>query len=162
MIALIASLGLLSSLAVQNVEQEIDPADRAIVGACVAAARARAEDASACVGRVASPCMERPGGDTTVGMVTCAGREHAIWDERLNAAYRALRQALDHEYAQNRREALLIAQRAWIRYRDAECSQQALQFEGGTLASVISTSCYLEMTAERALELEAQLEDADL
>ena len=137
-------------------------AERASIEACVTAARVASEDAMSCAGRVASACMDQPGGDTTVGMVMCSAREHAIWDERLNTAYRAFRAALDDAYSQNRREAVLIAQRAWIRYRDAECAQQALQFEGGTLASVISAGCYLQMTAERALELEIQLEEANL
>ena len=83
-----------------------------------------------------------------------------LWDDKLNMHYGDLRVVLRQKDATNRREALLTAQRAWMAFRDAECAQSSLLFEGGTLARVVHVGCVNQMTAERAIELENQLFEA--
>lgn len=93
-------------------------------------------------------CMDASGG-TTFGMRTCLGEEHERQDARLNRVYQALIGALSPE----REEALRVAQRAWIRYRDANCDFY-YDPQGGTAAGLAASSCLLSETADRADELE--------
>ena len=92
----------------------------------------------------------RPGGETTVGMITCIGEEYEVWDARLNDVYRALRPNLSEAASAALREAQL----AWIASRDADCALDALQFEGGTMGRVIAADCMMTLTAKRTLQLE--------
>ena len=107
-----------------------------------------------CIGTVADPCLERPEGQSTAGMVVCYGREIAVWDDLLNSHYSALKDGLDTASF----EALRDSQRKWIAYRDAKCEWPYVFFEGGTIASPIGSSCMNEATARRANELADYLE----
>lgn len=84
----------------------------------------------------------------TVNMINCIADEMATQDARLNGAYSKARS----EFSEQRRDALLNAQRRWIEYRDANCGFYATA--GGTIAQVISNECYLRETIHRAVELE--------
>jgi uncharacterized protein YecT (DUF1311 family) len=54
---------------------------------------------------------------------------------------------------EERKKALLEAQRAWIRFRDANCTFWD-DPAGGQRAAVTAKECILTMTADRASELE--------
>lgn len=95
-----------------------------------------------------SSCMDNSGG-VTVEMHNCIGDEHASQDARLNQAYKKLTSQLSAD----RKKELLAAQRLWIQYRDANCKFYA-DPDGGTMATINAASCGLEMTAQRAKELE--------
>lgn len=94
-------------------------------------------------------CMNSKSADSTLGMVNCSQAEKNRQDDQLNKSYKALMAQL----TPLRQEQLLQAQRAWIKYRDTNC---AFYFdpEGGTLAQVEASSCFMLSTAERARELE--------
>ncbi len=98
------------------------------------------------------PCMDKAGGVTTA-MVECIGAETDVQDKRLNVAYKKAMAALTPK----RQQELQAVQRLWIQYRDAAC-KFAYDPDGGTMAHVESTGCFLSMTAERAQELEALAE----
>lgn len=106
-----------------------------------------------CIGAVSNHCQEVPGGGSTVGMVQCLERETDFWDTLLNTRYEELAQAL----APAAFEALQEAQRAWIAFRDAECAFEHAVWGDGTIRAVAGASCMLEITAERALGLDAVL-----
>lgn len=72
-------------------------------------------------------CMEASGG-VTVEMLNCIADEITTQDTRLNGAYSEVRSELSEE----RRGELLIAQRHWIAFRDANCNFYATA--GGTMA----------------------------
>ena len=93
-------------------------------------------------------CMDKAGG-TTFGMIECITTENQRQDSQLNKAYMALMADLPPP----RKVHLQDAQRAWIKYRDANCAFYA-DPDGGTLARVNANSCMLTATAERARELE--------
>ena len=95
-----------------------------------------------------SDCMGRAGG-VTVDVLQCIAAETSRHDARLNETYRALR----GQFYSARLTALVAAQRLWMQYRDANCSAYAYP-DGGTPAAIHRASCLLEMTAERASELE--------
>lgn len=92
-------------------------------------------------------CMNRSGG-VTIGMIECMVQETEKQDARLNREYKKIMSQLSDE----RKKTLLVAQRAWIRYRDSNCAFYA-DPEGGTMARVLANSCVMSMTAERADEI---------
>ena len=94
-------------------------------------------------------CMDKAGG-TTFGMIECISTETQHQDGQLNKAYKALMA----ELLPARKAQLLEAQRAWIKYRDANCAFHD-DPDGGTLARVNANSCMLTATAGRARELES-------
>jgi uncharacterized protein YecT (DUF1311 family) len=123
--------------------------DAETIAACLKAEHKANHDGHACIGRVSDPCLQRPGGETTVGMVQCADRETKIWDDLLNGEYQRLLGVLDGKAAASVR----TAQRAWITLRDADCQVPYDLFEGGTMAQPIAANCVLNHTAQRTLQL---------
>ena len=93
-------------------------------------------------------CMDKSDG-VTQGIVECIGAETQRQDARLNKAYKALMADLTTE----RKKQLQEAQRAWIKFRDANCGFY-YDPDGGTMARVSANDCVMTMTANRAKELE--------
>lgn len=115
-----------------------------------------------CIGASANQCMETSeGGYSTYGMSGCLSEEYAYWDQRLNIAYKALKEItkardLDKfETAPSQSEALLDMQRAWIPFRDAKCDFERSEWGGGTGGGPATYSCLMYETAKQALYLEA-------
>ncbi|MEM7509052.1 MAG: lysozyme inhibitor LprI family protein [Pseudomonadota bacterium] len=113
-----------------------------------------------CIGTISGPCQEQPSGATTIGIVDCLNREHRAWDTLLNRWWPDMKADAEATDASNREygidapdasETLLNAQRAWLSYRDAECTFQWLRYAGGTIRGPVAASCMMEMTAERAI-----------
>ncbi|WP_035025710.1 lysozyme inhibitor LprI family protein [Gemmobacter nectariphilus] len=123
-----------------------------------------------CAGRAADACMaDNPGGGSTVGMGFCLENERVWWDDRLNAAYKALSSIHNRQDAGaraagdpqvNRQQSLREMQRAWIGWRDAACAYEAAQWGGGTGAGPAALSCLMEITARQALALESRVMEA--
>jgi uncharacterized protein YecT (DUF1311 family) len=96
-------------------------------------------------GKDYQPCGDQP---NTVAIVECTNAKTKLWDQRLNAAYKALGQIIDPA----QRDPLKAGQRLWIEYRDANC-----KFYGsheGTISQVMGAECVRSMTQDRAMELE--------
>ena len=93
-------------------------------------------------------CMDTSGG-TTMGMIECITAETQRQDARLNKAYKAVMADLSPA----RKKQLLEAQRAWLKFRDANCAFYD-DPDGGTLARVNANDCVMTATATRASELE--------
>ena len=138
------------------------PRDRQTLAACLSAATAAKRGAETCIGAVQGPCLRDPGAETTVGMGDCTARETAVWDERLNAAYKKAL-ASDVGTVDTPREGrgklkgadiLRDAQRAWIAFRDKKCDAAGLSMEGGAGAGLIGNDCFLAETARQAIWLE--------
>ncbi len=115
-------------------------------------------EAPACIGAASGLCMEATeGGYTTAGMADCTYAETAEWDRLLNAEYAALRATMEegdiaYPDSVDLSDALRDAQRAWIAYRDAECSLQQFLSRGGTIGILSGGSCRLSFTARRTIE----------
>ena len=76
-------------------------------------------------------------------------------DQRLNQIYRQLISNLTGE---DRRE-LITAERAWIKYRDANCAFRIRNFPLDTsMGRQFQSVCFARMTRERTRELEDQLQ----
>jgi uncharacterized protein YecT (DUF1311 family) len=92
---------------------------------------------------------------TTMEMSFCAERDYQAADRKLNQVYRQLQAKLSGKQKQR----MTNAQLAWIKFKDANCAYEGGQFEGGTIAGPIGTSCLARMTEQRTKELEEYLQD---
>jgi uncharacterized protein YecT (DUF1311 family) len=90
------------------------------------------------------------------GMNTCAGKDYELDDARLNTAYKELVSKLEKD----RREKVKEIQIAWIKYRDLQCDFDSSNYEGGTMYSLVRSSCLSQITKQRTKDLKAMLEDA--
>jgi uncharacterized protein YecT (DUF1311 family) len=93
-------------------------------------------------------CMAKANG-ANPDMIDCIMAEAKQQDARLNENYKRLMSKLSEE----RKKTLLEAQRAWIRFRDANCAFWD-DPAGGQSAAITAKECFLTMTADRASELE--------
>jgi len=82
-------------------------------------------------------------------MNICSDRDYQKADAVLNAAYRKAMAGLD---AHNR-DLLRTAQRAWIAFRDAQCTYESAPNEGGTIHPLIYSGCLTALTMARTKQL---------
>lgn len=75
-------------------------------------------------------------------------------DAALNANYKALLSQLDDGNQQRLRDA----QRAWIAFRDKECSFRTQGGSGGSASALASSACLAELSQQRADALQRQLD----
>ncbi|MDR0277211.1 MAG: lysozyme inhibitor LprI family protein [Paucimonas sp.] len=94
-----------------------------------------------------SQCMQAA--NTTVAMRDCSGAELKRQDTRLNQAYKSTMNSLE----QPQQDKLREAQRAWVKYRDANCGMY-YGLTGGTIDQLNGSGCQVDMTKQRADELE--------
>ena len=80
----------------------------------------------------------------------CAVRELGAVDGQLNAAYNQVMGRLKAEPAA--RAALLESQRAWIRFRDAECAFSTVN-GGGSVLPFLNARCQARLTQDRLRQL---------
>lgn len=92
----------------------------------------------------------------------CANAAHRESDAELNALYRQIMVRL--KGAAQQAELLTTAQKAWIAFRDAECSFAAFPSRGGSAHPMISSNCLDRLTRTRVDELKSYLhcEEGDL
>jgi len=135
--------------------------DRSAVQACYSGA-AIGDTTPACLGQASNACQIQ-GHTTTQGIVQCIQAETQAWDALLNTEYKALRADLGNRNTTvsgnqlDLNEQLLTAQRAWIAYRDAECSFAYARWQDGSIRSVVHANCLMVMTARRTIELRQTL-----
>jgi len=109
-------------------------ATAALIGAAVSAFANEPGNLGECVG-------------STPEMVDCLMAQHAHWDKQLTIAYQqAMKDANPAE-----KDKLREAERAWIKYRDANCAYYAAG--EGSIARINAASCMRDMTKARAEEL---------
>ena len=94
-----------------------------------------------------SACMDKSKG-VTGEMLDCISAEFTRQDDRLNENYKRLMSKLSG----TRKEGLLEAQRAWIKFRDTNCNFH-YDPDGGSAAHLAGSDCMLNATADRATEL---------
>ncbi|UVL79386.1 lysozyme inhibitor LprI family protein [Pseudomonas putida] len=95
-------------------------------------------------------CMDKA--SSTVAMSECIKAETHVQDQRLNRVYKQLMGKLDA----GQQKSLRDVQRKWLAYRDGNC-QFHVQASGGTMAQLEGGSCMMDMTRDRAAELERVL-----
>jgi uncharacterized protein YecT (DUF1311 family) len=90
----------------------------------------------------------------TSKILNCISAELDQQDSRLNEAYKKLMSKLPKD----RKRSLVEAQRAWIKFRKANCGFYH-DPNGGSAAHVVGNECFLNATVDRAKELEKLLSD---
>lgn len=95
----------------------------------------------------------------TAEMDECQVLTLKIKDEELNSAYQNLLKSLAPEtsdeaanYSEIRKQ-LQLAQRAWMQFRDADCTAKYLFYIDGTIRNTIELSCKIDKTVKRTKEL---------
>jgi len=101
-------------------------------------------------------CMQEAGGIDTA-IKDCGSAEIDRQDRELNASYAALKSTL----APGLRTDLIKAQRAWLAFRDAECTFDYSRELPGSLAGLVYQSCKIRMTMARAGDLRRALDEAE-
>jgi len=102
-------------------------------------------------------------------MTYCAGVDYDNADADLNAIWPdivAAAKSNDEYVAEMARdrgvpttlEALRSAQRAWIKFRDAQCEYEAYEVFGGTMQPMVGSMCLARLTRERIEVLAYALE----
>ncbi|AUH32271.1 lysozyme inhibitor LprI family protein [Paracoccus tegillarcae] len=143
---LLALLLLSAPLAAQ--EASVEPG---AVEACFDAT-ARGEGTPDCVGNAASACssaQEQP--DTTFAISQCMMAETNDWDSLLNREYQKTRDAFSDQ--PGLADALLTAQRAWIAFRDADCTLAYDRYGDGSMRVISAADCRMRHTAQRTFQL---------
>lgn len=98
----------------------------------------------------ASPCDKAT---STYEAATCFDEEYRTTDKRLNVVYKNQRANLDEKGKTLFRDA----QRAWIKFRDAECLNAADSSRGGTDSAIVGLRCQTILTERRIKDLEGAL-----
>jgi len=80
-------------------------------------------------------------------MNQCMEAEYRKVDLRLNSLYKELTSVLADP------RGIRASQRAWLKYRDAECSDAVLQLGQGSLQPLAHHSCMIEFTEQRIRHL---------
>jgi uncharacterized protein YecT (DUF1311 family) len=82
-------------------------------------------------------------------MTNCAAQEFTYADQDLNDTYQiAINDWLGGRQTENG-HALLTAQRAWLAYRDAQCTAEAAMFQGGSMQPMVFHLCLTNLTRAR-------------
>ncbi|TRU30012.1 MAG: lysozyme inhibitor LprI family protein [Microcystis aeruginosa Ma_QC_B_20070730_S2] len=91
-------------------------------------------------------------------MNICASIAYQNADRKLNQVYRQLLPRLSAA----RKQKLITAQQAWIKFRDSSCEFERSAYEGGSIAPMIYGFCLADVTEQRTKDLQRYLEDSDL
>lgn len=101
---------------------------------------------------------------TQTDMNICAGESLRAADGDLNADYKMARDEMRRmdSYLEGdmkgAAKALLTAQRAWIKYRDAACEAEGYTVRGGSMEPLIIATCQERLTRQRSEDLRSIFE----
>ncbi|MCC3359515.1 lysozyme inhibitor LprI family protein [Bacillus sp. REN16] len=90
-----------------------------------------------------------PEGETQIEMEEIANGTYKIWDDQLNKIWKELEAQLPKEKMDKLREE----QRRWIKEKYRLASEEAEQYEGGSMESLVKISKQAEVTKDRCYEL---------
>ncbi|WP_182087220.1 lysozyme inhibitor LprI family protein [Aureimonas sp. ME7] len=92
---------------------------------------------------------------TQTALSACAAQQFEQADDKLNTAYAEVLERLEGEPP--RRDLLRAAQRAWVAFRDAECTFAVSGTEGGSAEPMVNAQCRAELTDRRTGDLKDYL-----
>jgi len=84
----------------------------------------------------------------------CSKQSYQNADKKLNQAYKQLLPKLQR----SRKQKLIAAQQAWIKFRDSSCEFESSQYEGGSIAPSVYLNCLEKLTQQRTQELQEYLQ----
>lgn len=86
---------------------------------------------------------------TQTDLTDCAREIYIVADAELNRAY----DALHAELTASEQEALRNVQRAWLQFRDLECTFVASKFAGGSAEPMEHYGCLAQLSKQRSAQL---------
>ncbi len=104
-------------------------------------------------------CVARDSSNAHI--MACTSVAQIAADARLNGVYQAWTEALKHPKPDDAKDdaeilkRLVVAERAWIAFRDADCDLRSTSALGGTAEPVVFGDCRYAMTNARVEALEA-------
>ena len=102
-----------------------------------------------CIGVASSKCIGTY--YSASGKANCWSMETKLWDGMLNHEYRELNKSSSNRKFKS---ALKTTQRAWIKYRDADCGLFGAMGIGGAPEEQLFENCNMNHTAKRANALQ--------
>ncbi|MCC5623339.1 lysozyme inhibitor LprI family protein [Nostoc sp. CHAB 5715] len=90
---------------------------------------------------------------TQIAINECAKLSYQKADKRLNQVYQQLLPTLET----SRKQKLIAAQQAWLKFRDSNCEFKRSRYEGGSIAPSIYSGCLENTTKLRTQELQEYL-----
>jgi uncharacterized protein YecT (DUF1311 family) len=97
---------------------------------------------------------------STVQMNECMTQDARAADAKLNQTYRRVLATLGgadddskQSYPASTKASLIEAQRAWVKFRDADCKAVFNRWKGGTIRSVMQLGCMKDRAEQRTREL---------
>ena len=96
---------------------------------------------------------------TQLQLDECAGASYAKSDKALNKVYREILSRL--KGPSETKTDLIAAQRAWLKYRDAECKFEVSGLDGGSVQPMIYSQCLDALTQSRTKGLSQFLDCSD-
>ncbi len=90
---------------------------------------------------------------TQIAINECAKLSYQRADKKLNQVYQQLLPTLER----SRKQKLIAAQLAWIKFRDTNCEFERSKYEGGSIAPSIYVGCLENTTKLRTQELQEYL-----
>ena len=87
---------------------------------------------------------------TQLAMNTCAQAEYDQADVTLNNAYQSVKAAVGPQKA----DQLIVAEQAWLTFRDDYCDFVQSQYAGGSIQPTVYYGCLTQLTNDRTAELE--------
>jgi uncharacterized protein YecT (DUF1311 family) len=103
---------------------------------------------------------------TQTDMNACAGADAIQADARINRQWSVTYGVMKERDADDRSRgggpgyaaALLAAQRAWLQYREKQCVVEGLEYSGGSMQSMVMSSCRTQLTNDRTKQLARLME----
>ncbi|MCY0963799.1 lysozyme inhibitor LprI family protein [Parathalassolituus penaei] len=94
---------------------------------------------------------------TTLDMNECAAQEQQVVEARLNEVYRNVMKHLEgnEDHYPEVRAKLLEGQRAWIKFREADCEAQYILHQDGTMRNLVHIGCMQSHAEQRIKSLQA-------
>ncbi|MEH1841685.1 MAG: lysozyme inhibitor LprI family protein [Nostoc sp.] len=90
---------------------------------------------------------------TQIAINECAKLSYQKEDKKLNQVYQQLLSTLET----SRKQKLIAAQQAWLKFRDTNCEFERSKYEGGSIAPSIYSGCLENITKLRTQELQEYL-----
>ncbi|MEA5599649.1 lysozyme inhibitor LprI family protein [Nostoc sp. UHCC 0252] len=90
---------------------------------------------------------------TQAAINECARLSYQNADKKLNQAYQQLLPNLER----SRKQKLIAAQQAWIKFRDTNCEFERSEYEGGSISPTIYFGCLENVTKLRTQQLREYL-----
>jgi uncharacterized protein YecT (DUF1311 family) len=91
---------------------------------------------------------------TTLEMNACAAADEKVVEAKLNEVYqRVLKSYGDQEHAAARSK-LIAAQRAWVKFREADCDAVLEKWAGGSIRTQMYIGCMQNHAERRIKDLE--------